>query len=117
MAHLAMIGGMARLRQHGFRFYIDDFGTGYSNFAYLAELPLDGIKMDRRFTRAIGTQSASSQIIDTICAMAKSLKIDFVVEGVETQSQIDHMARLMPDAVGQGWHIGLPVRAQLIPLR
>lgn len=113
--HSDLADGMTRLREDGYPFYIDDFGTGYSNFAYLAELPLDAIKMDQRFTRAIGTGSAISQIIEAICAMTRTLDIGLVVEGVETEEQAQVMAELMPSAVAQGWLLGRPVPVDALP--
>jgi len=114
--HSDLADGMARLRKDGYPFYIDDFGTGYSNFAYLAELPLDAIKMDQRFTRAIGTGSAISQIIEAICTMTRTLEIGLVVEGVETEEQAQVMFELMPSAIAQGWLLGRPVEADALPV-
>ena len=114
--HSDLADGMARLREDGYPFYIDDFGTGYSNFAYLAELPLDAIKMDQRFTRAIGTGSAISQIIEAICTMTRTLEIGLVVEGVETEEQAQVMFELMPSAIAQGWLLGRPVEVDALPV-
>ncbi|MCS4279170.1 EAL domain-containing protein [Stenotrophomonas rhizophila] len=114
--HHDLADGMTRLREDGYPFYIDDFGTGYSNFAYLAELPLDAIKMDQRFTRAIGTGSAISQIIEAICVMTRTLDIGLVVEGVETEEQAQVMVELMPSAVAQGWLLGRPVPVDALPV-
>lgn len=110
-----LIEALRELEQAGFRVYLDDFGTGYSNFAYLADLPLAGLKMDRRLTRAAGTHSPASHAVEAICAMAKALKLPLVAEGVETEQQAIAMCRLVPDAVGQGWFLGKPCKAGALP--
>ena len=114
-AHTALARCMARLRGDGYRFYIDDFGTGFSNFAYLAELPVDAIKIDGKFTRAIGTHSPVSQIIGAICTMASALQIQVIVECVETEVQADYLKGLGVNAIGQGWLLGYPVAATALP--
>lgn len=106
-----MIAGMNMFRESGYQFYIDDFGTGYSNFAYLAQLPISGIKIDRMFIRAIGTNSINSTIVENLCAIAKKLNIQVVVEGVEAQEQAAYILGLLPDAIGQGFLYGKPMRA------
>lgn len=98
-------------RASGYRFFIDDFGTGYSSLAYLAELPIDGIKIDRMFTKAIGKEAVSSTIVEKICSIANELGVRLIVEGVEEQQQADHILRLHPQAVGQGWLFGRPMTA------
>lgn len=106
---------LRQLERAGFRVYLDDFGTGYSNFAYLADLPLAGLKMDRCFTKAMGTLSPASYAVEAICAMAKALKLPLVAEGVETELQASAMHRLVPEAVGQGWLLGRPCKSDSLP--
>ncbi|WP_411851055.1 EAL domain-containing protein [Stenotrophomonas sp. LGBM10] len=113
--HHDLAACMLELKSLGYRFYVDDFGTGYSNFAYLTELPITAIKMDRRFTRAIGTASAVSQVVQSIAAMAAALELDLIVEGVETEEQASHMLSLVPDGIGQGWLLGRPVASASLP--
>ncbi len=114
-AHADLAGRMRLLRGKGYRFFIDDFGTGYSNLAYLTDLPLDGIKVDKRFTASIGTGSPISQILEPICTMARILQVRVVVEGVETEPQVRHIRELLPDAIGQGWLLGHPMPAAILP--
>lgn len=102
---------LAALRRAGFKIMVDDFGTGYSNFAYLTELPLDAIKMDRSFTQAIGTRSVASQVIQGITSMATALDVQLIVEGIETEEQGEFILALAPGAKGQGWLLGRPVAA------
>lgn len=102
-----LLAGMNRLRELGLKIYVDDFGTGHSNLVYLANLPVDAIKIDKVFTQSIGDSSAVELIFDKLCSMAEHLEIGVVVEGIETQAQADHVLRRSPEALGQGWHFGI----------
>jgi diguanylate cyclase (GGDEF)-like protein len=81
---------LTQLSEIGFKIYMDDFGTGYSSLNYLAKYPIDGIKIDRCFVRGIEAESEaeSREIIRSILAMAAALKIKVVIEGVETEPQL-----------------------------
>ena len=103
---------VARYRHRGYRIHIDDFGTGYSSLAHLGELPVDAIKIDRLFTRAIGTGAISASIVPQIFALAGLLGAEVIVEGIETEAQACHLAVEHPDALGQGWFFGRPVPAR-----
>ena len=83
----AAIARMRELRGHGIRFSIDDFGTGYSSLAYLQKLPLDQLKIDQTFVRELPESNNSLAIIKAICALADSLQLEVIAEGVETQEQ------------------------------
>ncbi|MGB3899034.1 MAG: EAL domain-containing protein [Mesorhizobium sp.] len=107
-----LIGSMEKFRQRGYAFYLDDFGTGYSNLAYLAHLPISGIKLDRMFTQAIGKEAMGSTIAENVCAVAKALNLQLIVEGIETEEQAQYIDRLSPAAIGQGWLYGRPVPAE-----
>jgi sensor c-di-GMP phosphodiesterase-like protein len=109
--HLA-ISSIGKLRERGHEFYIDDFGTGYSSLAYLNELAVDAIKIDRAFTDAIGTGSLTAVIVPQILAMAETLHVRVVVEGVERAEQSAYFANLDQEILAQGWHFGEPVPAQ-----
>ena len=78
---------MNALRQMGIRFSIDDFGTGYSSMAYLQKLPLDQLKIDQSFIRELPGNPSSLAIVRATCAMAQSLGLQVIAEGVETPAQ------------------------------
>ena len=100
-----------KLRLLGHRVDIDDFGTGYSSLSYLHDLSVDGIKIDRSFTMAVGTGSVTVSIIPQILAMASALKLEVTVEGIETAEQADYFAASPLPLLAQGWHFGRPVPA------
>ena len=87
----AAIARMHELRGHGIRFSIDDFGTGYSSLAYLQKLPLDQLKIDQAFVRDMTVGDHSLAIIRAICALASSLQLEVIAEGVETEEQYQRL--------------------------
>ena len=94
--HEIAIETIRSLRQRGHCVHIDDFGTGYSSLAYLHELSVDAIKIDKSFTQAIGTDSVVVAILPQILAMAEALDLKVIVEGVETPVQAELLCRLRP---------------------
>ncbi|MBB5508340.1 putative bifunctional diguanylate cyclase/phosphodiesterase [Paraburkholderia atlantica] len=96
----------------GFDISIDDFGTGYSSLAYLQRFQVKQLKIDRFFTHGLDANGAAgSAIVSAIIALAHSLEMDVVAEGVETQSQLDKLRSMMCDEM-QGYLLGKPVSAE-----
>lgn len=104
-----------KLRECGHAIHIDDFGTGYSSLSYLRELSVDAIKIDKSFTQAIGTEAVTQSILPQILAMARTLNLDVVVEGVETEAQASYFAAMEQPILAQGWLFGRPVTADRFP--
>ena len=87
-------GVLQRLKEIGVAISIDDFGTGYSSLAYIQRFPVDELKIDRSFVRALKAEDSSEALVEAIIRLAEAIGIDVVVEGVEEQSELDTLKRL-----------------------
>ena len=107
----ATIAVLSQLRQQGIEIGIDDFGTGYSSLAYLHQMPLDVLKIDRTFVSQLELSEKHGKIVKSIVALARSLDLRVVAEGVETQHQLAELANLGAD-IAQGYLLSRPVPAE-----
>ena len=103
-----IIEKMVRLKSQGIGFSLDDFGTGYSSLSYLSRLPLDQLKIDRSFVSDALTNPDDAAIARTIIALAHSLRLGVIAEGVETDAQREFLAGAGCHAY-QGYFFGRPL--------
>ncbi|AYF74738.1 bifunctional diguanylate cyclase/phosphodiesterase [Nocardia yunnanensis] len=97
------IANLHKLRERGVRIAIDDFGTGYSSLSRLATLPSDILKVDQSFVAAIRSDSPAPPLLGVIAALSKSLDLQVIAEGVETEYQAAVLTEL-GFALAQGYH-------------
>lgn len=105
-----IISTFQQLRELGVKLAIDDFGTGYSSLSYLKRFPVDYVKIDQAFIRGLGEGTEDAAITQAIIAMAHSLGLKVVAEGVENQVQLDFLKANGCDEV-QGYLISRPLEA------
>jgi len=103
-----VIPSLHRLTEIGVEISIDDFGTGYSSLAYLTTLPISELKIDRSFVRDLGITPQSSAVVTAIIALARSLGLRVIAEGVENQRQMEVLHRL-GCGVMQGFLFSRPI--------
>ncbi|MDP6435664.1 MAG: bifunctional diguanylate cyclase/phosphodiesterase [Gammaproteobacteria bacterium] len=102
---------LQKLREFGVRTSIDDFGTGYSSLAYLRQLPVDEIKIDRSFVLRILEDETDQHIVESLVALAQAMGLRVVAEGIESKAVAIALAGMGCD-LGQGFHFGHPVIAR-----
>ncbi len=99
---------MKLLHAMGIKLSIDDFGTGYSSLSYLKRFPLHTLKIDQSFVRDINADSDSASIARSIIALGRSMRLNVIAEGIETQEHLDFMKRHGCDE-GQGFFFSRPL--------
>ena len=104
---------LAELKELGVELSLDDFGTGLSSLAVLDAYPLDMLKIDRSFVASLGQGMRPQRLFAAIVGVAHALGLRAVAEGIETQDQLDTVARIGCDAV-QGFHLCRPGAADVI---
>jgi sensor c-di-GMP phosphodiesterase-like protein len=103
-----------RLREAGYKVHIDDFGTGFSSLSYIDQLAVNAIKIDRSFTRAVGTDAVMAPILPQMIALAESLGVEVIVEGVETEAQRKFLSANEKPLRLQGWLFSKPLSAEAL---
>ena len=102
---------LSKLRGEGVRVWLDDFGTGFSGLSHLRRVPVDGVKIDRSFISDVTRDPDDLALTTAIIAMAHSLGITVVAEGIEDEQQYALLKQRNCD-LGQGYWFGRPVAAR-----
>lgn len=104
------------LQAHNIKIALDDFGTGYANLNFLNALPIEIVKIDKLFIKGLTREEDSTRLIDAVIGMAKSLNMKVLVEGVETEFQVNYLRDNEVDYF-QGYYFSRPVPAQYLWLK
>jgi EAL domain-containing protein (putative c-di-GMP-specific phosphodiesterase class I) len=99
---------LQELADFGLALAVDDFGTGYSSLAYLRQLPVKEVKIDKSFVRDMGTEESDAAIVSTIIGLARQLGLSVVAEGVEDEGSRDRLIDLGCD-IAQGYLFSRPL--------
>ncbi|AIK96910.1 GGDEF domain-containing phosphodiesterase [Candidatus Odyssella acanthamoebae] len=104
---------LEELKNLGFKITIDDFGIGYSSLHYLSQFPVDKIKIDQSFIRNLNDKKI--KILQAMCNLAQFMKIETLVEGIETKEQLE-MLKVIGTQYGQGYLFSPPLKADNLEL-
>lgn len=107
------IAMLSTLKAMGVRLSIDDFGTGYSSLSYLSQFPLDILKIDKSFIQQMNQTKKGSALTQSVIAIAHSLELEVIAEGVETKEQLEQLQELQCEYV-QGYYFSKPIPAHEI---
>lgn len=107
------IGTFRDLKARRLQLAIDDFGTGYSSLSYLRHFPIDRLKIDRKFIRDVAKCRDSASLVEAIVSMARSLHLDIIAEGVETEEQVAYLWKQGCRQI-QGFFFGRPMSASAL---
>lgn len=105
------ISTLGTINETGVKISVDDFGTGYSSLNYLKKLPINKLKIDRSFVKDIGVDQNGEAIVTAILALAHSLNLLVVAEGVEEQSHVDFLREQSCDQL-QGYFFSRPLSVE-----
>jgi len=111
-----VIAACRALKDMGCAIHVDDFGTGYSALNYLTQLPIDGLKIDRSFVARVESDRGVRAVTQAVLALAGSLQLDVIAEGVETKHQLEVVRELGCTQV-QGFLFGRPMPAESVVTR
>jgi EAL domain-containing protein (putative c-di-GMP-specific phosphodiesterase class I) len=106
-----MVEALQNLSSLGVRLHLDDFGTGYSSMGYLNQMPIDVLKIDRSFIIKISGGTTGRPIVQAIIALAKSLHLEVIAEGVESEAIMSILTGMGCDCV-QGYYLSQPLAAE-----
>ena len=98
---------LSELMQLGVKVAVDDFGTGYSSLAYLKNLPVDTLKLDRSFVSGVPLSASDSAIVSAVLTMGRGLGLSVVAEGVETAAQLEYLVSQGCE-LAQGYYFSKP---------
>ena len=107
---------LEQLLESGVTVLIDDFGTGYSSIARLGELPIKGLKIDRQFTRSLGSDPTARQVVRAIAELASAHSLEVVAEGIEDAQSLAQV-KACGCQFAQGFHLGRPAPAPAVEAR
>ena len=107
------LGILTQLKQLGIRLFLDDFGTGYSSLSYLQQFPVDVIKIDRFFVSSLNNGGSGLEIVTAIMALAESLNMNVIAEGVEETAQLKSLDTLRCN-LAQGFHFARPLPPEAV---
>ena len=99
---------LKRLENAGYKLAVDDFGVGHSSLAYLISLKVDRLKIDRSFAKGVAESRANQDLIAALVGLGHALKLDIVVEGVETAEDAEVLEAL-GCRIAQGYHFARPM--------
>jgi EAL domain-containing protein (putative c-di-GMP-specific phosphodiesterase class I) len=105
-----VLEGINKLRELDIRIHLDDFGTGYSSLSYLNRLPIDALKIDRSFVATMAEDPTSRSIVHAVVALAHTLNVRVIAEGIETEEQLEYLRSINCD-FGQGYYFSKPLTA------
>ena len=109
----ATVNVLTALKDVGVRIAIDDFGTGYSSLAYLRRFPVDALKIDQSFIKAIAESRAAGELIHTLVSLGKALGLETLAEGIERRDQFDWLQDEGCDS-GQGFMFARPLTPEAV---